>query len=194
MNKVLKLLFLMAISATAILYACSNGADTPKPKGYLRTDFETKSYTILKGQYPYTFEYPTYGIVEKDTLKNAEPYWITINFKSYNSQLHLSYKKINKNLSLYIEDARKMAYKHTIKADAIDEILVKRDSVKVYGIIYDIKGNTATSLQFFLTDSNRHFLRGSLYFKNEPNKDSLAPSIEYFRKDVEHLINTLKWE
>ena len=184
----------MAISATAILYACSNGADTPKPKGYLRTDFETKSYTILKGQYPYTFEYPTYRIVEKDTLKNAEPYWITINFKSYNSQLHLSYKKINKNLSLYIEDARKMAYKHTIKADAIDEILVKRDSVKVYGIIYDIKGNTATSLQFFLTDSNRHFLRGSLYFKNEPNKDSLAPSIEYFRKDVEHLINTLKWE
>ena len=87
-----------------------------------------------------------------------------------------------------------MAYKHTIKADAIDEIVVKRDSANVYGIIYDIKGNTATSLQFFLTDNNHHFLRGALYFKNEPNKDSLAPSIQYFRKDVEHLINTLKWK
>lgn len=38
------------------------------------------------------------------------------------------------------------------------------------------------------------YLRGSLYFYASPNADSIAPAVEYFRKDVEHLIETLKWK
>ena len=45
--------------------------------------------------------------------------------------------------------------------------------------MYDLKGNTASSLQFFVTDSTRNFLRGSLYFNAEPNKDSLAPVMDF---------------
>ncbi|HBI81253.1 MAG TPA: gliding motility lipoprotein GldD, partial [Bacteroidales bacterium] len=59
---------------------------------------------------------------------------------------------------------------------------------------YDIKGNSASSIQFYVTDSSEHYLRGALYFRCQPNKDSLAPAIEYFTADVVHLIETLRWK
>jgi gliding motility-associated lipoprotein GldD len=65
---------------------------------------------------------------------------------------------------------------------------------RVYGTLYDLKGNTATAVQFFVTDSTKHFLRGSLYFAAEPDADSLEPVIEFFRGDIEHLIETLQWK
>ena len=167
---------------------------TPKPRGYFRLDFPSKEYQHFDSTCPFTFEYPKYGQIERDLNKNAEPCWINISFPGYKSKIHLSYKSINSNSAQFIEDSHTLAYKHAIKADAIDELLVDYPERKVYGIIYDIRGNAASSVQFYLTDSLRHFLRGSLYFETSPNKDSLAPAIDFFRKDVEKLINTLEWK
>jgi gliding motility-associated lipoprotein GldD len=60
-------------------------------------------------------------------------------------------------------------------------------------MLFDIKGDAASPLQFLATDSARHFLRGSLYFYARPNRDSLAPVIDYIKTDVVHLIETLEW-
>lgn len=174
------------------IYSC-NQTYTPKPNGYIRIDFPEKKYILYTGKLPYSFQYPEYGIIKPDTDKNAEPYWINIEFPGYNGKIHLSYKKIKDNLAGFIEDTRKLAYKHTIKADAINEILIKNDTNKVYGIIYDIKGNAASSMQFFATDSSKNFIRGALYFTAQPNIDSLAPVIDFFSKDVKHFIYTIKW-
>lgn len=87
-----------------------------------------------------------------------------------------------------------MVYKHTIKAESIDESVIKDTSSCVYGLFYDLKGNVASSVQFYVTDSVRHFLRGSLYFNAQPNQDSLAPLVSFVRKDIEHLIETLEWK
>jgi gliding motility-associated lipoprotein GldD len=64
----------------------------------------------------------------------------------------------------------------------------------IYGILYELKGNVASPMQFFVTDSTHHFLRGSLYFRTEPNKDSLAPVINFAQKDIRHIIETLNWK
>lgn len=95
----------------------------------------------------------------------------------------------------FLEDSRTLAYKHTIKAEAIDETLIRRDKQHVHGIVYEIRGaNTASSLQFFLTDSNNHFIRGALYFSVAPKNDSLAPVINFIKADVNHFINSFKWK
>lgn len=184
---------LMYIFIFGMIVSCTQ-TYTPKPRGYFRIDFPQKEYQQFDSTCPFTFEYPTYGRVERDNDKNAEPCWININFPGYKSKIHLSYKTITGSSSQFIEDSHTLAYKHAIKADAIDELLVEYPEKKVYGIIYDIRGNAASSVQFYLTDSLRHFLRGSLYFETQPNKDSLAPAIDFFRKDVEKLIETLKWK
>jgi gliding motility-associated lipoprotein GldD len=188
-----KVFLISALVLILILISC-NQSYTPRPKGYIRIDFPDKKYINFKGKLPYSFEYPLYGLIKPDSDKNAEPYWINIEFPQYKGKIHISYKKVKGNLANYIEDTRKMAYKHTIKADAIDEVLIKNDSNKVFGIIYDIKGNAASSMQFFATDSINNFIRGALYFSSQPNKDSLAPVIDFFTKDVEHFIKTLKWK
>ena len=51
----------------------------------------------------------------------------------------------------------------------------------------------ATPLQFYITDSTQHFMRGSLYFNHRPNPDSTAPVLDRMEADVRKLMETLRW-
>ncbi|MBE9467416.1 MAG: gliding motility lipoprotein GldD [Bacteroidetes bacterium] len=188
MNK--KLLFIIFL--TIAFFSCKHEY-TPKPPGYMRIDFPKKEYQHYSNNSPYRFDFPTYAKIELDKEKNSEAFWINIVFPKLNGKIYISYKEINNNLSKYIEDSRKFAYKHTVKADAINEKIYYNKEKNVYGILYDIKGNTASNIQFFLTDSTTHFLRGALYFNARPNKDSLAPVVKFIRTDILNLIETFEW-
>ena len=167
---------------------------TPKPRGFLRVDFPAKEYVLFDSVCPYTFEYPSYGKIVPDTDYITEPCWINIDFPDFNGTIHISYKEVNQNLNDFIEDSRELTYKHTIKADAIKETVYTNPELEVHGILYDIKGNAASSIQFYLTDSNAHFLRASLYFNVQPDKDSLAPVISFFREDIIHMVESFAWK
>ena len=166
----------------------------PRSHGYLRIDFPEKEYKTFNENYPYTFEMPVYSEITKDKSKGAEEYWSDWNFPKYNATVYLSYKNVENNLSEFEEDTRELAYKHTIKADEINQVIWNNKEKKVYGILYDIKGNVASQVQFYLTDSTKHFLRGAFYFNCVPNKDSLAPSLKYLRKDIDKMIETFEWK
>ena len=87
-----------------------------------------------------------------------------------------------------------MAYKqHVDVATGINDSVIRTPN-GVEGIYFSLGGNTATANQFFLTDSVRHFLRGALYFNAAPNADSLGVVNDFLKKDLQHLINTLKWK
>jgi len=167
---------------------------TPKPKGYFRINFPEKEYARMDSTYPFKFDYPRITQVEKDQTKGADKYWINVEYPNYNAKIHLSYKAVDNNLEEYLEDSRKMAYKHSIKADAISEQAFYNLDKKVYALFYRLKGNAASSVQFVATDSSKHFLRGALYFKNHPNQDSLAPVIQYIDQDMIRLVETLEWK
>ncbi len=164
---------------------------SPKPNGYFRIDFPEKKYIKYNNDYPYKFEIPDYSIVED---YNKDSAWINIFYPKNKAKIHLTYKQINNNVSSYLEDTRNFVYKHTIKADAISETPYLNYKSNVYGILYDIKGNAASAINFFVTDSSTHFLRGALYFNTRPNKDSLAPVISFIRDDIVHLMETLEWK
>jgi gliding motility-associated lipoprotein GldD len=167
---------------------------SPKPRGYFRTDFPVKKYERFSSPCHFSFDFPVYGIVEKVTLSNAEPCWYDINFNQYKASIHLTYKPLNGDLSGHTEDIHKIVYKHIIKADDIIETKIDNKEANTWGILYDIKGNAASAVNFYITDSVSGFLSGSLYFNVRPNKDSLAPAIQYFREDIIHLINSISWE
>jgi gliding motility-associated lipoprotein GldD len=88
-----------------------------------------------------------------------------------------------------------MITKHITKATGIrDSVVINKDK-NVFGLVYFLDGEgVASPLQFYLTDSTEHFLRGSLYFNTYPNNDSLQPVIDFITDDVRHLIQTLKWK
>jgi gliding motility-associated lipoprotein GldD len=167
---------------------------TPKPKAYFRIDLPEKQYENWNNDFPYSFDKLSIADVQADKSKGAEKYWLNIQYPDYKATIHLSYKKVEGNIEDYLEDSRKMAYKHSIKADAIGEQAFFNEDKDVYALIYRIKGNAASSVQFVATDSTHHFLRGALYFKEHPNQDSLAPVIQYIDKDMVKLIETLEWK
>jgi gliding motility-associated lipoprotein GldD len=190
------LTILLILSAS---YSCRENA-VPRPKGYFRIDLPEKVYTIFNDQsskisnMPLSFEYPVYGHLSFQSEKRSESGWFNIEFPAYRAKIYLTYKDIKNDLDSLLEQTYKINVKyHITKADAIDEQVINNPKEKVYGILYDLKGNTASAVQFYVTDSVRHYLRGSLYFSAEPNPDSLAPVINFFREDMVHLIETLKW-
>lgn len=187
-----KAIFVLSI-ITITLVGC-NKSYIPKPRGYFRIDLPEKSYRVSPDALPYQFEYPKYALLQKNHLSEKELAWINILFPKQHATVHLSYKVVDGNLNKYLEDSRNFVYKHTIKADAIGETPYGNDERKVYGLLYEIKGDAASNIQFFLTDSTQNFLRGSLYFNETPNKDSLAPVVDFIHQDIVHLIETFEWK
>lgn len=187
--------YFLSICLFLFLISCKEKY-TPKPYGYYRIDFpEEKSYQWTREKLPYTFEIAGNATIEPDQTPDAEKYWINIVYPEYNARINISYKEITTDSSLagFMQDCHRMAYVHTVKADAINERLFEKEK-GTFGLLYYIEGNTASSTQFFMTDSVKNFLRGSLYFKAHPNKDSLAPVIDYLRKDIIVLMESLQFK
>jgi gliding motility-associated lipoprotein GldD len=176
-----------------ILIGCK-GNLVPKPRGYFRIDFPDKSYKLYDTLCPFVFEYPVYGRISYDVGRISKPCWFNIEFPVFSAKIHFSYFDIRNNLEEILDESHDFAYSHSIKADAITEQPWLNPGKDVYGVLYDIKGNTASSLQFYLTDSTKHFVRGALYFSVQPDQDSLLPVINFFREDIIHLVETFKWK
>jgi|SRR5688572_5014406 len=175
------------------IVSCDQTA-TPKPKGYFRIDLPEKQFiTYSVDECPFEFDLPRYAIVANYHDSISQPCWKYIRFPRFNGEIFLSYKKIENNLNTFLEDSRTLAYKHTVKASAIDETIVITPN-RVSGLIYDIGGNAASSVQFYVTDSTHHFIRGALYFNVAPQPDSLAPVIQFLREDVVRIMTSLKWK
>ncbi len=190
----MKNILLTLLTGAILIFAACRETYTPKPEGYMKIQYPQKNYILFDTNAPFRFEVPSYAEIIPDDSPNAEDFWYNIYFPDFDATIYLSYKEVNNNLQVFVEDSRSLVYKHTIKADAIDETPVRKPGNNVYGIIYDLKGNTASSMQFFLTDSTSNFLRGSLYFNTTPNSDSLAPVISFIRKDAIRLIESFEWK
>lgn len=186
-----------ALVLAALLLSC-NSPYTLKPKGYYRIDFPAHEYrTFDQPGFPYTFEYPVYAAVVKDSSffdDQDSPYWVNIDFPMFQGKIYISYKQVGPTgFEKLVNDAFAMTYKHTSKATEIRDSLIKTPK-GLTGVWFDVGGNAATARQFFVTDSTRHFLRGALYFDATPNADSLGIVNDFLQVDMQHLINTLQWK
>ncbi len=189
----------LAVSALALLLcvSCSKG-NTPKPYGYYRISVPDTAYIPFslsweerRGEaYPYTFALSKNAVVQP---RNDEPYWINIYYPALDATIHCSYKKVDHNLRELTDDALDFVYRNASFANAIPEREYSHPEVNVYGVLFDLEGNTASSCQFFITDSVHHFFRASVYCNCPPNADSLAPVYQYLRTDVIKMVETFEW-
>jgi gliding motility-associated lipoprotein GldD len=193
----MKCLLIIVILLTGII-SC-NSDYTIRQKGYFKIDLPKHEYKLFdQPGYPYSFEYPVYSAVIQDTSffedKPENPYWINIDFPSLNGKMYISYKQASMaNFDKLVEDAFKLTYKHSTKATAIKDSLMRTPN-GITGIFFKVGGNAATARQFFVSDTTAHFLRGALYFDATPNADSLAIVNNFLDVDMKHLINTLRWK
>ena len=79
-------------------------------------------------------------------------------------------------------------------AIAISGTAYSNPEASVYGSLFMLDGESASPLQFMLTDSVSHFFRGALYYDCIPNADSLAPVTRYLKQDIVELIQSFEWK
>jgi gliding motility-associated lipoprotein GldD len=199
------------------IMAC-NSTYTSKKTGYFNIDFPEKKYVLFdEPSMPYSFEYPTYAKIIKDsTYFDANPeneYWRNIDFTSFNAKIFLSYKIVG-GKALYKVKIADGKYKDSLGINAYDRMIndafnltsknedvatSKKDSLfktsnNISGLLFKLGGNAATQRQFFMTDTTKNFIRGALYFYASPNADSVKPVVDYLQKDIDHLIETFRWK
>ena len=206
-------------AATALLAGCGGGDFTPKPRAYLRIDMPEHDYwlvdslcshpgdTLVFGTdtmiaitgscktFPFTFEANTrVELREKDAPKGEE--WVDLLYPEWDGVVFLTYKRLHgtDDLRGQTDTSSRLLEKHYQFTSGIDEQEYSNPEANVYGTVYRLRGSrVASTYQFWLTDRERHFLRGALYLNKVPNNDSLAPVIEYIQADLDHLVETLRW-
>jgi gliding motility-associated lipoprotein GldD len=195
-----KLRILILLFGTFSLIGCRE-VPVPKPRGHFRIDLPQRQYVQFneksetRPDIPLSFEYPAYGHLTFNDENGTHPGWFNIEFPRYKAKIYLTYKHVNNDIDSLLSQSYDLNVKnHVSKAEAIDEQVINKSDNKVYGILYDLKGNTASAVEFYVTDSTKNYLRGSLYFASAPNADSLEPVIDFFREDILHLVETLKWK
>lgn len=188
-----KLTLFRLFTILLLLSSCQEEVFIPKPKTYHRIDIAKADYRLLdSANHPYSFEYNQ--MAKLQAPKQRERGWLNLYYPNLNATIYLSYKPANAKIANYIEESRALVYNHTIRASYIEEIPYLNPVHHVQGVQYILSGKTASALQFYATDSLKHFIRGSLYFNQVPNPDSLAPVIDYIKKDVQHFLESLQWK
>jgi gliding motility-associated lipoprotein GldD len=189
----------LSAAITVLAFTACNSDYVPRPRGYFKIPLPQHSYQVFdQPGYPYTFEYPVYASVVKDSTffetKPENDFWINIDFPQFSGKIYVSYKRIGEqSFDKLKDDSYKMTYKHTYKATSIEDSMMQTPR-GVTGIFFNVGGNAATARQFFLSDSTKHFLRGALYFDATPNEDSLSVVNTFLEQDMRHLINSFRWK
>jgi gliding motility-associated lipoprotein GldD len=161
----------------------------PKPSSYLRLDYPEAEYVDFKGNCPFIFEMNSKAVIKAD-----KDCGYSITYPKMKATIYLTYKPVNNNINKLLKDAQKLTYEHVIKADDILEQPFINPDHKVYGMFYQVDGNAATNSQFYVTDSIKHFVTGSVYFYAKPNFDSIMPAASYIKNDMQRLMETVKWK
>lgn len=175
-----------------MLFSCNQQIDSPKPIGNIRLSFpENKYKSFVDSNFPYSFENSIYS---KPELRDKKG-WINLNYPNMKATVYLTYYPIQNNLFQLIKDTEKLTFdSHAVKANEIKGQPYENTENKVYGTLFRLSGNTATNLQFYLTDSTKHFMSGAVYFRVRPNYDSILPAVDYLEKDIKKLMETVRWK
>ncbi len=183
---------------SALMLVCTSTSckqeHTPRPYGYMRLNIpDTAYHTFESAKTPYRFSLSQNANIQFKNIQSASQ-WFDISYPTLRANIHFTYTTIHNNLGALSDDAQKFVYKHASQADAIPEQGYEDMDKRVFGVLYELQGNTASPMQFVLTDSNHHFLRGAVYFNSTPNPDSIAPAVEYMKTDIIKLFETIEWK
>ena len=186
--------FFAILSVLFIVLSSCQQSSIPKPYGYVRLTMPDTCYAdaVPKG-YPYRFDVSCHAEVRPVSDEQGGQYWIDLHYPALNATVHCSYQPVRGNLRELTDDAIRFVYRHSSHASSIPEQGFVHAEARVYGVLFDLEGNTASSMQFFVTDSVRHFFRAAAYCDCVPNADSLAPVYDYLHKDVVRMVESFEW-
>lgn len=190
---------ILFIAAWACLFvSCNDKKPVPKPLCYLRTDFPDHQYSNFQVKNPmfdYQFDISNLYALRQN-LGDQRYGFQEFDLGPINGTLLVYQKRFHSKDSLItlINAANDLVDEHKIKADRIDfDQLIDHDK-RVFGTFFTLKGNVATNYQFYLTDSTSRFVRGEILLNCRPNYDSLRPTLDYLKVDLDRMMQSFQWK
>lgn len=176
----------------SLLIGCTKEDDSiPKPLGYVRLEYPHPQYQWFQPNCPFTLEYSKWANIQTKTENNC---WYNFNYPKMKGTIYLTYIPVNNNLPKLIKESQRLVYEHTIKANSIKAKSFSFPAKHVYGNLYRLGGESASNIQFYITDNTQHFISGNVYFRTQPKPDSLKPAVDYLERDVVRMIESIKWK
>ncbi len=188
--------FLYLIISALFFTSCGDSEQAvPKPPSYLRIEMPEHSYAWYEPDCPYRFKLSeAYQVRDVRDPDGALTCHKDISLGKLNGVMHFSYIKMQEPLAAYVNFSNDKVDEHQIKATAIRDKQIIRPEARVYGTFFELQGDVASPFQFYLTDSTENFASGVVYFNSVPNYDSLKPSLDYLKEDLEELLNSFEWK
>ncbi len=171
-------------------YGCKEEA-FPKPKAKLRLEYPNKDYEKIETEY-FSFDKNKLANLSNDT-KGLRKGDLVLDYPMMKGSIFITHKKVEDNLEKLMIDAQKLSYEHASQADGIKPSEFYNEQERIFGMYYEVSGDAASQAQFFVTDSTRNFVTGSLYFYVKPNYDSIYPAAAYLQNDIRTIMETLRW-
>lgn len=180
-----------------ILGACKEDSPIPKPPTYLKANLPAHNYHKEVVEDLFSFDVSDLYTLKSSNNCNYNYCEQEIDLgREINGVINLFYKRVAHKDSLppLINFSNKEVDFHKVKADQIDFDQILDSKNRVFGTLFELKGNVATNYQFYLTDSTENFLRGEVLLNCVPNYDSLRNVLAYIKEDLEVMMNTFEWK
>lgn len=175
-----------------LVVGCSK--PVPRPSAFYRIALPGKKVVNFQNSLPYSFKYNSASRIDFDS-SGRDVSWLVIDYPLFQAKVLCTYSVIKDGAFRKLaEESRTFVYRHSVKAQSIDEERISMPENRVYGIFYTLKGEVATPVQFMVTDSVGHMFRGALYIDCVPNPDSLKPVVAYIKGDMQQMLKSFKWE
>jgi len=179
--------FLLLLAALLLFTGCSEET-LPKPKAMLRLEYANTEYGMMDTEH---FQFKK-NLASEFEQKNNNA--LTLDYPTLKGSLFITYKEVDNNIDKLLIDAQRLSIEHSAKADGIlPNPFVNKDD-RVYGMYFEVIGDAASQAQFYVTDSTKHFVTGSLYFYTKPNYDSIYPAASYLQNDIKKIMESLRWK
>ena len=187
MNKIISSLVVFS----AIFFSCID-SNLPKQSAFLRIEFPEPNYLPHKEiNLPIDFYYNSSATDIQ--IKNSQKF--SLDYSKMNFSVDISYNKIDKteDLENSLLDFSLLLDTHSKKSNGMFMREYEDLENIVYAKIFEIRGDVASPVRFYLTDSTSNFINGSLNLKFKSKYDSIFPSLQYVKNDILVLIETLNW-
>lgn len=180
--------FIVALMLSIFFISCKEDV-FPKPQSYLHLAYPVVDYHRFENDCPFSF-----AISKESNIEFAKGCNAQVHYPKQNATVHITYRRVQGNLQQILREADQLTTKHTVKADAILPHTFENKEKNVFGVLFDVQGQSASNVQFHITDSSKHVLTAALYFKVQPNYDSIFPAVAYLKNDMIKMMETFEWK
>ena len=187
MNKIISLLLIFF----TIFFSCVE-SNLPKQSAFLRIEFPEPNYIALKEiKIPIDFYYN----LSAANINVINPEKFSLNYPKMNLVVDISLNEITKaeDLENKFRDFSLTLETHSKKSNGMFIRDYEDLNNRVYAKIFELRGDVASPIQFYLTDSISNFISGSLNLKFKSKYDSIFPTIQYVKNDILFFVESLNW-